>query len=172
MPDQTPTDDQLREIVETPDSELLPDEMVGAMAAELLAARARIAELQAETVQLRERRRTWLLRYRDAQHRITELEAAQPAPAGWQDDDGRVRLELDETENVVTGARTRAHATTADALAFLAECGPQDARTEFRVYGLRPVSCDDLSEEDAEDQADEAAALYAADFGHEDGDRV
>lgn len=52
MPDQTPellTDDQLREIVETPDSELLLDEMVGAMAAELLAARTRIAELEAQS---------------------------------------------------------------------------------------------------------------------------
>jgi len=51
MPDQTPeplTNFELREIAETPDGEMLPETTIEAMARELLAARARIAELEAE----------------------------------------------------------------------------------------------------------------------------
>ncbi|TLF74080.1 hypothetical protein [Nocardia cyriacigeorgica] len=51
MPDRTPatlTDDELREIADTADAEMLPDETVQAMAAELLGARAYVDEVVRE----------------------------------------------------------------------------------------------------------------------------
>jgi hypothetical protein len=58
---------------------------------------------------------------------------------GWQGDDGQVRIELDEAENIVHGVNARAYAAAADARAFVAELAPADPSTEFRVYQLREV---------------------------------
>lgn len=55
--------------------------------------RARIAELETEADRLRERRRTWLLRYRTARDRITELEAERDNALQTTRDSQRVSSE-------------------------------------------------------------------------------
>lgn len=101
MPDQTPeplTDDELREIIETPDAEMLPDLWVDSMAREILAARARIAELERQIGSDRVKTAAAVLNLEcqasaereRACARITELEAAQDEARvliGWFADD-------------------------------------------------------------------------------------
>ncbi|AHH20788.1 hypothetical protein NONO_c60120 [Nocardia nova SH22a] len=86
-------------------------------------------------------------RNRSLRKLLTEL--AQPASVpppvtvgylvGWQDDDSQVRVELDEEENIVSGASTNAYAYIGDAREFVAELGPSDPDTQFKVYGLREM---------------------------------
>lgn len=80
----------------------------------------------------------------DARTRITELEAAQPAPAGYVvgwEDDGRVEIALDESDcpDILLGPDRHAYTEIAGAYAFLAELTPEDPDTTFRVYELREV---------------------------------
>lgn len=70
--------DRLRAYTDEPDGGLVNlIDMASSLARSHEAALARIAELEAELDRLRERRRTWLLRFRTASARLAELEAQQ-----------------------------------------------------------------------------------------------
>lgn len=58
---------------------------------------------------------------------------------GWQDE-GRTFLAFDDGEVGILGDRARAYADQGDARQFLAACGPEDPRTQFRVYELREMT--------------------------------
>ncbi|WP_280466781.1 hypothetical protein [Nocardia cyriacigeorgica] len=80
MPDRTPaplSDDELREIADTGDAEMLPDETVQAMAAELLAARAEIAALRNDLSAKASDFDAACRHLGQAEARIAELEVAQ-----------------------------------------------------------------------------------------------
>lgn len=112
------TDQELREIVDNPDAEMLPDATVEAMARELLANRARIAE----------------------------LEAAQRDPVGYvvgHQHDGATLLQFGPAQVDPFGDRACAYATRGEAQAFAVKCGPYDPRTEFNVYELRKAAADE-----------------------------
>ncbi|MFI7527518.1 hypothetical protein [Nocardia salmonicida] len=79
-----------------------------------------------------------------ARGRVTELEAAQREPSGyvvgWQESDGRVTIALDESEPTPGGPDRFAYADLGDAHMFLAELSPEDPDTAFHIYGLHEVT--------------------------------
>ncbi|MFR9773097.1 hypothetical protein [Nocardia sp. SC052] len=146
MPDQItgrPTDEELRQIAEDPWVSYAPD-IPRRMAIELRELRARAAELEAERGQLHTDRMQADQRTIEAEQRVAELQAAQRPPlgyvVGWQHG-GRTFLALDEDEVGILGDRARTYPATAlgEAQLFLAECGPEDPDTQFRVYELHEV---------------------------------
>ncbi|MBF6394039.1 hypothetical protein IU443_29345 [Nocardia farcinica] len=75
--------DRLRAYTDEPDGGLINlIDMASSLARSHEAALERIAELEVELDRLRERRRTWLLRFRTASARVAELEA-QREPIGY-----------------------------------------------------------------------------------------
>ncbi|MDE1673807.1 hypothetical protein [Nocardia gipuzkoensis] len=167
MPDQItgrPTDEELRQIAEDPWVTYAPD-IPRRMAIELRELRVRVAGLEDERDEAlgrydleyaartgaeygahaaRETRNRVAAKLRSARARVAELEAAQRPPrgyvVGWQHG-GRTFLALDEYEVGILGDRARTYPATAlgEAQLFLAECGPEDPNTQFRVYELHEV---------------------------------
>ncbi|MBF6416928.1 WDGH domain-containing protein [Nocardia cyriacigeorgica] len=129
-------------------------EVIREMAAEIAAARDRIAQLEAERDAARQvmtdhrcgdQAERAYRRAATAEARVAELEAQQPKPAGyivgWQDGD-RVEIALDESElpDLLPGPDRHAYTSIGEAHAFLAEIAPEDTDTQFRVYVPREVS--------------------------------
>ncbi len=123
MPDQTPeplTDFELREIVENGGG-LVFTETVEEMAAELLAARARITRLAGEVQELRDGARGYEVGRQSQAARITELEATQAEPRAELES---VQLCAEQQHMLELGLDPLANLTDADIEALARESEP------------------------------------------------